>query len=60
MMQLNLGDKVELKKSHPCGKKSYIFIITRIGADKKIKGESCGRELMLPRAKAEKIIKNIK
>jgi len=58
-MQLNLGDRVELKKNHPCGKKSYIFIIMRVGADIKIKCETCGRELMLPRVKAEKIIKNI-
>ena len=58
-MQLNLGDRVELKKNHPCGKKSYIFIIMWVGADIKIKCETCGRELMLPRVKAEKIIKNI-
>ena len=58
-MRLNLGDRVELKKNHPCGKKSYIFIVTRVGADIKIKCEACGRELMLPRAKAEKMIKNI-
>jgi len=58
-MQLNLGDRVELKKNHPCGKKSYIFIVARVGADIKIKCEACGRELMLPRVKAEKMIKNI-
>ena len=58
-MQLNLGDRVELKKNHPCGKKSTVFIITRVGADIKIKCEACGREIMLPRAKAEKLIKNI-
>ena len=58
-MDLNLGDRVELKKNHPCGKKSYIFVITRVGADIKIKCETCGRELMLPRVKAEKMIKNI-
>ena len=58
-MQLNLGDRVELKKNHPCGKKAYIFIITRVGADVKIKCEACGREIMLSRVKAEKMIKNI-
>lgn len=58
-MDLNVGDRVELKKNHPCGKKSYIFIITRVGADIKIKCEVCGREIMLPRVKAEKMIKNI-
>ena len=58
-MILELGGRVELKKNHPCGKKSYIFIVTRVGADIKIKCEACGRELMLPRAKAEKMIKKI-
>ena len=56
-MGLALGGRVELRKNHPCGNK--IFIITRVGADIKLKCEACGRELMLPRAKAEKMIKNI-
>ena len=58
-MDLKAGDRVELKKNHPCGKKSYIFIVTRVGADIKIKCGACAREIMLPRVKAEKLIKNI-
>jgi len=54
---MEIGDKAELKKEHPCGNK--IFVITRVGADIKLRCEACGRELMLPRAKAKKIIKNI-
>jgi hypothetical protein len=56
---INLGDRVELKKNHACGKKSNIFIVMRVGADIKIKCEVCGRELMLARAKADKMIKKI-
>jgi len=57
-MELAVGDKVETKKKHPCGEKSVIFTVLRIGADIKLKCDNCGRELMLPRIKAEKMIKN--
>lgn len=56
-MDLRLNDRVELKKQHPCGNK--IFIITRVGMDIKWRCEECGREVMLPRSKAEKSIKRI-
>lgn len=56
-MDLHLNDRVELKKQHPCGNK--IFVITRVGMDVKWRCELCGREMMLPRSKAEKSIKRI-
>ena len=34
-MQLDIGDRVELKKTHPCGSKT--FEITRIGMDFRIR-----------------------
>ena len=58
-MNLSVGDKIETKKNHPCGKKSVVFTVIRTGADIKIKCDNCGREVMIPRIKAEKIIKNI-
>ena len=57
MMDLRLGDRVEMKKPHPCGEK--VFMITRVGMDIKIKCTGCGHEVMLPRSKAEKGIKKI-
>lgn len=57
MMDLKLGDRVEMKKQHPCGEK--IFTITRVGMDIKLKCTGCGHEVMLPRSKAEKGIKKI-
>jgi len=54
-----VGDKIETKKNHPCGKKSVIFTVLRVGADIKIKCDNCGREVMLPRLKIEKMIKKI-
>ena len=56
-MDLRLNDLVEMKKPHPCGEK--IWLVTRVGMDIKLKCTRCGREVMLPRAKAEKGIKKI-
>lgn len=56
-MELNLNQKVKMKKTHPCG--CDVFEITRVGMDIKLKCTSCGREVMLPRKKAEKAIKTI-
>lgn len=57
-MNVNVGDILIMKKPHPCGGKE--FEVLRIGADFKIKCTRCSREIMLPRSKAEKNIKNIK
>ena len=56
-MDLRLHDRVELKKQHPCGEKTAE--ITRVGMDIKFRCLGCGREVMLPRSRAEKCIKKI-
>ena len=56
-MEIRVGDKIKLKKMHPCGE--YQFLVTRVGMDIKIKCLGCGREVMVPRAKLEKNIKTI-
>ncbi len=56
-MDVRTGDKLIMKKKHPCG--SEIFLVTRIGLDFKIKCVNCGREVMLTRVKCEKNIKKI-
>ena len=56
-MDIKPGDRAEMKKPHPCGGK--VFTVLRVGMDFKLKGESCGREVMRPRKKAEKGIKKI-
>ena len=56
-MNLKLGQKVELKKQHPCGSK--VWTVLRVGMDIKLRCEGCGHELMLPRSKVEKAIKKI-
>lgn len=56
-MDLRIDDRVEMKKPHPCGGK--VWRVTRVGMDVKLVCTGCGREVMLPRAKAEKGIKRI-
>ena len=56
-MDIRAGDKIVMKKPHPCGGSE--FAVLRVGMDFKIKCEKCGREIMLPRQKAEKRIKSV-
>ena len=56
-MLLYLGDKVQMRKSHPCG--SDTWIITRVGADIKMKCEGCAHVVMLDRETFEKRVKKI-
>lgn len=56
-MQIDIGNVLELKKKHPCG--SYLWRVTRTGADIRIKCEGCGHSVLLPRSTIEKRIKNI-
>lgn len=56
-MDIRVGDTLELKKTHPCGSRRWQVL--RVGMDFKLKCEGCGHQLMIPRAKAEKSIKQI-
>ena len=57
-MDIRVGDTVIMKKKHPCG--SDKWVILRIGADFKMRCAGCGHEVMTPRSKAEKNIRDIK
>ena len=50
-----VGDLVQVKKPHPCGSK--IWEILRLGADVKLKCHGCGHQVMVPRAKFNKMVK---
>ncbi len=56
-MDVRVGDRLWMKKPHPCGSRE--FLVLRVGMDFKIKCTGCGREIMLPRLKCEKNIKSI-
>lgn len=58
MTELKLHDIVIMKKPHPCGCKE--FEILRLGVDYRLKCCGCGREVMVPRIKAEKNIRGVK
>ena len=47
MDEIRLGDKVKMRKTHPCGSDEWRVI--RIGADIKIKCLGCGRIVMMER-----------
>jgi hypothetical protein len=55
--EYELGTIVQMKKQHPCG--SYLWEVTRLGADIKIKCKGCDRIVMLPRNKFEKDAKKV-
>ena len=56
-MDIKVGDILTVKKQHPCGSRE--FAVLRIGMDFRIRCLGCGREVMVPRVKAEKNIKRI-
>ena len=45
--EIRMQDVVEMRKKHPCG--SFVWTVTRIGADIKMKCSGCGRVVMLDR-----------
>ena len=56
-MNLRLHDQVELKKPHPCGEKQWQVL--RVGADFRLRCLGCGHEVMIPRSKAEKNLRQV-
>lgn len=56
-MNIAIGDKLIMKKKHPCG--TDTFSVLRIGMDFRLRCDGCGREFMVPRTKAEKSVKKI-
>lgn len=56
-MDIRLNDILVMKKTHPCGDKQWKVL--RVGADFRLKCLGCGHEIMVPRLKAEKNIRNV-
>ncbi len=48
MEEIRLGDRVRMRKTHPCGSDEWTVI--RIGGGIKIKCPGCGRIVMMERA----------
>ena len=56
-MDIRLGDIRVMKKPHPCGEKKWLVL--RTGMDFRLRCTGCGHEVMLPRSKAEKNIREV-
>lgn len=56
-MDIRQNDTLEMKKPHPCGGRR--FAVLRSGMDLSLRCLNCGREVSVPRAKAEKHIKKV-
>ncbi len=56
-IDIHVNDILKMKKPHPCG--SQEWLVLRVGMDFKLRCQGCGREVMLPRSKAEKNIRRV-
>ena len=56
-LRLLVGDRVRLRKPHPCG--GVDWEVVRVGADIKAKCCTCGRLVMLARPEFERRVKTL-
>ncbi len=56
-IELNIGDRVQTRKAHPCG--GSFWTVIRTGADIKLKCERCGHVVMLSRESCVRAVKNV-
>lgn len=56
-MDIRVNDELVMKKPHPCG--GDRFTVLRVGMDFKLRCLGCGREVMVPRRKAEHNIRQV-
>ena len=54
---IRLGDRVRLRKAHPCG--GYEWEIVRVGADIRIRCLECDRRVLLTRSELAKRMKGV-
>ena len=56
-MDILVVDVLTMKQAHPCGSKQWQVL--RIGADFKLRCLGCGHEVMGPRSKFERSVKQV-
>ncbi len=54
-MEIDVGDIVELKKTHPCGGRTWRVL--RVGLDIGIECTTCDRYVLVPRRRFERSVK---
>ena len=57
IIQFSVGDRLIMKKKHPCS--SDTFKVIRIGSDVRVICTGCNRDLTVSREKLEKMIKKV-
>jgi len=57
MQELRIGDRVQMRKKHPCG--SDEWIIDRLGADIGLRCTGCDRRVLLARGVFNKRLKRV-
>ena len=54
-----VGDTLTMKKNHACSQTAKQMLVLMAGSDVKVRCTGCGREMIIPRVKLEKSIKNV-
>ena len=57
ILKLTAGDRLELKKPHPCG--CPVFRLVRVGSICRVVCTGCGRDMDIDRVKLEKAVRKI-
>ena len=57
IIKFQVGDVIELKKTHPCGNK--LFKVMRVGSEMRIVCLECSRDMNIDRVKLEKATKKV-
>ena len=57
MDEFVVGQRVQMKKGHPCGTNSWIII--RVGMDFRLKCDNCGRSVLIPRSRFMRRVKAV-
>jgi hypothetical protein len=57
MQALAVGDRIQMKKAHPCGATDWL--VERVGTDVALRCTGCGRRVMLTRSELTKRMKRL-
>ncbi len=57
VLELKIGDVLQMKKPHPCG--GSLWIVSRLGADIGMYCQECGRYLLLARSQLARRLKQV-
>jgi len=56
-LKVRIGDRVEMRKPHPCG--SSLWEVVALGMEVTIRCQGCGRRVRLLRAKFDRAVRTI-